>query len=121
MCHYHGRYLPDGRRLLKRLVLFMIRESADGHEKDGTTLRPTIVVVDPDRAVAELVRNLARFRDLAVSHFVAAKEYLERAQADQPGCVVAEVEIPGISGIQLLGRLRSIEVRLPVIIISANS
>src|SRR5262245_12503079 len=77
-------------------VSSMLRESAKGHEPDGTTLKPTVAVVDPNPAVADVVKRLSDGRGIDVPHFDSAEDFLNRARLDEPGCVVAAAELPGI-------------------------
>lgn len=83
---------------------------------------PIVFVVDDDaqsgRAVGELVRTFGH----QVQTFESSREFIDSAggiEADQVGCVITDLRMPEIDGLELLQRVRSREAPLPVIIVTA--
>ena len=79
---------------------------------------PTVFVVDDDRAVRKSLRWLLESVDLQVETFESAREFLEKYEPHRPGCVVLDVRMPGMSGLELQDYLRSQDINIPVIIIT---
>lgn len=80
----------------------------------------TIYVVDPDSAIAEATATLFGTYGLYVRTFPDAEAFLEfRAHGNvQDGCVMVEVNLPGLSGLALLRQLRAEGLNLPIIILT---
>ncbi len=80
---------------------------------------PTIFVVDDDQAVRESLRWLIEAIGLAVETFGSPSEFLGAYDRDRPGCVVLDVRLPGMSGLELQEKLRARGIDIPVIMITA--
>jgi two-component system, LuxR family, response regulator FixJ len=83
------------------------------------TGQPTVFVVDDDQSVRDAVCALLRSMGLAAQAFASAEEFLDRYVPDTPGCIVTDVRMPGMSGIELQERLGQRGISLPVIIQTA--
>lgn len=83
------------------------------------TDKPTVFVVDDDRAMRKSLRWLIESIDLTVETFESAREFLEKYDPARPGCVVLDVRMPGMSGLELQDHLRTQAVKIPLIIITA--
>lgn len=81
----------------------------------------TIFVVDDDPAVSRALRNVADLVDLPVAEFTSAEEYLTSYDPSQPGCLVLDIKMPGMTGLELQKQLASEELSPPVIIISGHA
>ncbi len=81
----------------------------------------TIFVVDDDPAVSRALRNVADLVDLPVASFTSAEEYLTRYDPSQPGCLVLDIKMPGMTGLELQKQLAGEELSPPVIIISGHA
>lgn len=66
---------------------------------------PTIIIVDDDRSFLTATSRLLRASGFAVRTFSSASEFLAQRDADAPGCVVADLQMPGISGLDLQSAL----------------
>jgi RNA polymerase sigma factor (sigma-70 family) len=80
----------------------------------------TVFIVDDDLSVRDslsLVLSLKGFRNAT---FACAEDFLQALQPDWRGCVVADLKMPGMNGLELQQTLASREPQLPVIIISAH-
>ncbi len=81
---------------------------------------PTVFVVDDDAAVRESLSLLIRSMSLAVEAFDSAPAFLEACDPARPGCLVLDIRMPGMSGIDLQEHLRSRDIPLPVIFITGH-
>lgn len=82
--------------------------------------KPTVFVVDDDPGVLDSVRLLLRSAGLASEGFSSAGEFLASFDPERPGCLVLDLRMPEMSGMELQERLRSRGSRLPVIFITAH-
>ena len=80
-----------------------------------------IHVVDPDPAVREGLQTLLSILNARVYTYPNAEAFLANSPPTALGCLIAEVHLPGITGIELLQRLREQQVNLPVILLACNS
>jgi FixJ family two-component response regulator len=84
-------------------------------------MAPVISVVDDDpsfrRATARLIHSLGH----AVASFGSAEEFLQSGRVDESACLVSDVKMPGMTGIELQSRLRQQGCSLPVIFITAHA
>lgn len=81
---------------------------------------PTVFVVDDDNAMRNSLAWLLESVGLRVKTFASATEFLESYTAEQPGCLVVDVRMPGMSGLELQDRLRAHHARLPLIVITGH-
>jgi RNA polymerase sigma factor (sigma-70 family) len=93
----------------------MIRTSEAAHE--GT---PVVHVVDDDAAVLDAIRLLLRSVGLPSRGYASAADFLESHQAGNPGCLVLDLRMPGMSGVELQDRLRELECDLPIVFVTAH-
>jgi FixJ family two-component response regulator len=80
----------------------------------------TIFVVDDDHAVRESLRWLLESVNLPVVTFGSAQEFLDSYRTEQGGCLILDVRMPGMSGLELQKKLTDYECGLPVIIITGH-
>ncbi len=80
----------------------------------------TVFVVDDDAAVCDSLRFLIESVGLQVRTFSSADEFLAAYTPGQPGCLVLDLRMPGMSGLELQERLARQKCALPVIIITAH-
>ena len=79
---------------------------------------PTVFVVDDDESVRNCVRRLVESVQLHVETFNSADEFLKVYEPARPGCLVLDVRMPGMSGLELQARLVELKYSLPVILLS---
>ena len=84
------------------------------------TLSRTVFLVDDDEDVRDALQMLLRPAGFAVEPFPSALAFLERRDHKAEGCIVADVRMPGVSGLQLLERLAAEGERLPVVVITGH-
>jgi FixJ family two-component response regulator len=81
---------------------------------------PTIFVVDDDMAVRKSLDMLLRSVGYAVETFASAREFLDAYDSDRPGCLVLDVRMPGMSGLELQSHLKAMAAGPPIIIVTAH-
>ena len=79
----------------------------------------TVYIVDDDQQARESVSALVRSMGLNTDLFSSAEEFLEQVDKDDRGCVITDLRMLGMSGVELQDALRQREIRLPVILITA--
>ena len=77
-----------------------------------------VFVVDDDSSIREAIESLVKLAGLRVETFGTAQEFLVRERPDLPGCVVLDVELPGLSGLDLQRELAAHGIKLPIIFIT---
>ncbi|HEX3400463.1 MAG TPA: response regulator [Acetobacteraceae bacterium] len=82
---------------------------------------PVVVVIDDDVSVRDGVEDLLRSVGLKVESFGSAQDFLLSKRPDVPGCIVLDVRLPGLSGLEFQRTLMNSEIRLPIIFISGHS
>jgi two-component system, LuxR family, response regulator FixJ len=87
---------------------------------NSNSARPTIFVVDDDSAVRDALKLLLRSVGQAVETFGSAQEFLDAYSEDRPGCLVLDIRMPGMSGLELQQRLNEKHSILPIIFITGH-
>lgn len=82
---------------------------------------PIVYVVDDDPAIIRLLTELIKALDLNVEAYESAEQFLHAYQASGPGCLVLDVRVPGISGMELQKQLIAAGIALPVIFITGHA
>ena len=81
---------------------------------------PTVFVVDDDVAVREALSSLIRSVDLEAETFGSAAEFLRAKLPDAPSCLVLDVRLPGVSGLDFQGELARSGIHIPVIFVTGH-
>lgn len=81
---------------------------------------PIVYVVDDDEAVRDSLRMLLKSVGHEVRTFASAKEFLAGHDTSRPGCIVLDIRMPEMSGLELQEALRRQRFRLPVIFITGH-
>ena len=85
-----------------------------------TRSNPTVFVIDDDRTFLDaLVRSL-RGAGLRVTSFGAAEPFLEAYRPAQPGCLVADIRLPRMSGLELQETLAERRVPVPIVFVTGH-
>jgi DNA-binding NtrC family response regulator len=90
--------------------------------EDGTMskAKARVYVVDDDASVREAVGSLIRSAGLRVDTFASAQEFLARPRTDVPSCLVLDVQLPGLSGLDLQQELAKADVQIPIIFLTGR-
>jgi FixJ family two-component response regulator len=81
---------------------------------------PVVYIVDDDAAVREATRSLLGSVGLRVQCFETAQEFLSSARSDAPACLVLDVRMPGLSGLDLQRELAQTGASIPIIFITGH-
>jgi FixJ family two-component response regulator len=81
---------------------------------------PTVFVVDDDSSMRDALRNLFRSVGLNVETFGVAQEFLSRERSKGPGCLVLDIRLPGLSGLDLQRQLADANIQIPIVFITAH-
>ena len=83
-------------------------------------MEATVYVVDDDPSVLKSLRRLLESAGYKVRVFASAQEFLRPKQTDRPACLILDVSMPGLSGMQLQESLVEESISLPIIFISGH-
>jgi len=81
---------------------------------------PTVYVVDDDEPIRDSLRMLLRSAGLPVETFASAQQFLAAYTPPAPGCLLVDVRMPGMSGLELQELLAARKIALPVIVITGH-
>lgn len=81
---------------------------------------PTVFAIDDEPAVLSWIKALLEAVRQPVETFSSARDFLERITPERPGCLILDVRMPGMTGLELQEELLRREIRLPVIFLSAH-
>ena len=81
---------------------------------------PTVFVVDDDPSIREALSSLIRSVKLRVETFSSAQEFLRHDRLDAPACLVLDVRLPGMDGLELQQQLLRDRVHLPIIFMTGH-
>jgi len=84
------------------------------------TPKAAVFVVDDDTSVREALKGLLRSAGFAVETFASAQEFLACPPSDLPGCLVLDVGLPGLSGLDLQQRMAEINREIPIVFITGQ-
>lgn len=83
--------------------------------------RNLVVVVDDDASVRRGLQRLLRSVGYAVDTFASARDFLDRGDYDRAACLVLDVRMPGLSGLDLLQILVANDYDIPIVFITGHS
>jgi len=87
---------------------------------NSNNVRPTIFVVDDDSAVRDALKLLLRSVGQAVETFGSGQEFVDAYNDDRAGCLVLDIRMPGMSGLELQQKLNEKHSILPIIFITGH-
>lgn len=82
--------------------------------------RDSVFIVDDDASVRDALSLLLSLRGYATATFASAEDFLAALQPDWRGCVLLDIRMPGMSGLELQRRLHGSAAALPVVVITAH-
>jgi FixJ family two-component response regulator len=83
-------------------------------------MNEVVFVIDDDESIREALRSLIRSVGLNVETFASAHEFLERPPPDVPACLILDVRMPGVSGLDLQRELTEANIHIPIIFITGH-
>jgi len=81
---------------------------------------PVVYIVDDDSGVRDALDSLIRSVGFGVQTFASAHDFLRSKLSDAPGCLVLDVRLPGLSGLDLQHELTAADVQIPIIFITGH-
>jgi two-component system, chemotaxis family, CheB/CheR fusion protein len=88
---------------------------------DTDTAHPLVLVVDDDAHARDLIRRVLEARGWRVETFASAEAYLDHRHPRADACLLIDVSLPGMGGIDLLRQLHATAERLPTVMITGDS
>jgi FixJ family two-component response regulator len=79
-----------------------------------------VAIVDDDQSVRSALKDLMESAGLSARCFGSAEEFLESDERSETACLVADIRMPGMSGLELQAKLKAEGSRIPIIFISAH-
>jgi FixJ family two-component response regulator len=86
-----------------------------------TEMKPSLVaILDDDELMRGALQGLLKAVGLPAEAFVSAEEFLNSGQQHQVACLIADIRMPGMSGLELQAKLNAERCRIPIIFITAH-
>src|ERR1700755_6838 len=79
-----------------------------------------IAIVDDDDLMRSALEGLLKAAGLPAQAFASAEEFLNSGQQRQAGCLITDIRMPGMSGLELQARLNAERCRIPIVFITAH-
>jgi FixJ family two-component response regulator len=79
-----------------------------------------VAIVDDDESMRSAIQGLMKAVGLSAQAFASAEEFLNSGQQNNTACLIADIRMPGMSGLDLQARLNSEHRRIPIIFITAH-
>jgi len=83
-------------------------------------LAPTVYIIDDDAGVRTSIRVLMKSVGLPAVTFASAQEFMARRWADPPSCLVLDLQLPGLSGLDLQKRMTEIGLNTPIVFVTGH-
>lgn len=84
------------------------------------TASPIVSIVDDDEQVRESLAALIQSMNLEVETFASGRDFLDRHSPEQPGCVVLDLKMPQLNGLEVIDEMAARQIEIPVIMISGH-
>lgn len=82
--------------------------------------RPVVHIIDDDESLCRALQRLFRSVDLEARPYGAAHEFIAAKEYDRPGCIVLDVRLPGVGGLELQAQLADLGVGLPIVMVTGH-
>src|SRR5437660_4627082 len=79
-----------------------------------------VAIVDDDDSLRRALQGLLESAELPAQSFASAEEFLKSGQHHRTACLIADIRMPGMSGLELQARLNAERCRIPIIFITAH-
>ena len=81
---------------------------------------PVIAIVDDDPSVREGLESLVRAAGWRAQTFASAQEFLAHPRAEAPSCLILDLQLPGLSGLDLQKRMAEAELEIPIVFLTGH-
>ena len=86
-----------------------------------TSKAETVYIIDDEQDVRDALQMLLKSIGLTVETFPSAIDFIDQYQMEWPGCILVDIRMPGMSGIELQKKLNAMGAPIPVIVISGHA
>jgi FixJ family two-component response regulator len=87
---------------------------------DSRRYNPVIAIVDDDPSAREGLSSLIRSAGLRVETFESAQEFLARPATEAPSCLLLDLQLPGLSGLDLQQRMAEVGLEIPIVFLTGH-
>ena len=84
------------------------------------TVKKFVAIVDDDESIRAALQGFMKEAGLPAQAFASAEEFLGNGELNQVGCLVADIRMPGMSGLELQARLNAERHKIPTVFITAH-
>ena len=95
--------------------------TSKNHAPTSINSKPTVFIVDDDDAVRSALQTLIESMDIPTAAFNHVQSFLDSYNPDQPGCLILDVRLPQLSGLELQEYLHREGINIPIIFVSGHS
>jgi FixJ family two-component response regulator len=95
-------------------------ETVAGSQSSANSNTPVVFVVDDDPSMCRSLRRLLRASGLESRSFSSAQEFLAAEFPDRPSCLLLDVQMPGMTGLELQDQLRRLSRNIPIVFITGH-
>ncbi|HEY4380913.1 MAG TPA: response regulator transcription factor [Acidobacteriaceae bacterium] len=86
----------------------------------GRDAQETVFIVDDDASIGEGLTNMLESVNLRAEHYSSAEDFLAHWSSDRAGCLVLDVRLPGMTGVEFQEKMRQMGIAIPVIFMTAH-
>ena len=98
----------------------MVTQRSSSAKSVGSTDQPIVFVVDDDASMRQALARLLQSVQLRVEVFASPREFLQSERPNVPSCLVLDVRLPGLSGLDFQVELAKADVRIPIVFITGH-
>ena len=98
----------------------MVTQRSSSAKSVGGTDQPIVFVVDDDASMRQALARLLQSVQLRVEVFASPQEFLQSERPNVPSCLVLDVRLPGLSGLDFQAELLKADVRMPIVFITGH-
>jgi FixJ family two-component response regulator len=98
----------------------MVTQRSSSVKSVGSTDQPIVFVVDDDASMRQALARLLQSVQLRVEVFASPREFLQSERPNVPSCLVLDVRLPGLSGLDFQAELAKADVRIPIVFITGH-
>jgi FixJ family two-component response regulator len=98
----------------------MVTQRSSSAKSVESTGQPTVFVVDDDASMRQALARLFQSVQLRAEAFASPQDFLQSDRPDVPSCLVLDVRLPGVSGLDFQAELAKADVRIPIVFITGH-
>src|SRR5262245_25928668 len=98
----------------------MVTQRSSSAKSVASTDRPIVFVIDDDASIRQALARLFQSVQLRAEVFASPQEFLQSERPDAPSCLVLDVRLPGVSGLDFQAELAKADIRIPIVFITGH-